>query len=124
MSELTLIDRAQLIVADRVEKMIAEGTADQIALKFQEKGIKAVCANPRRCAIAVYLQRELDAELGTGHSIFVSVPGGVDMMAIDIYQEGRNRLVQDGDREVTFEKGALAEFAVNFDDRLYPELIR
>lgn len=128
--EMTLLDRAHLIVADRVEKMIAEGTADQIALKFQEKGIKAVCHSPTRCAIAVYLQQELDAELGVHLNLLVDVPGGAEMDIIMVcevepveYTTERGQWPRRDSRAVWFTKGILGKFADNFDYKRYPELV-
>lgn len=124
-NEPTLLDRAQLVVADRVEKMIAEGSADQIALKFAEKGIKAACHSPTACAIAVYLLAELDAELGACHNILVDVPGGTEMDDITLYGLMPGSSWRRGDaREVAFERGVLGQFAHNFDYHAYPELER
>jgi hypothetical protein len=111
-----LIDRAKLVVEDRVQKLITEGTADAIALKFIELGIKAVCGNPQRCAIAVYLNRELTIELGADHGFYVSVPGGYEMTDIEL---------RDGEAQLeltTFSVGVLGRFAEKFDDGHYREL--
>lgn len=112
-----LIDRAKLVVEDRVQKLITEGTADAIALKFTDLGIRGACGNPRTCAIAVYLERELDAELGPGHGTYVEVPGGYEMTDIELRDTEQPRL-----ERIKFTAGVLGQFTEKFDDGRYREL--
>lgn len=121
---MELIDRAQLVVQDRVEKMIAEGTAEQIALTFTERGIKAICGKPELCAIAVYLVGELVAELGEeAGTVHVSVPGGERMSRIDLFTNTTDN--HDAHhRQVNFSSSSpLGAFAYRFDREDFPALI-
>lgn len=120
---MELIDRAQLVVQDRVEKMIAEGTAEQLALTFTERGILAICGKPELCAIAVYLMGELAGELGEEASnIHVNVPGGKGMNRIDLFAFAANH--DPHHRRVHFSSSSpLGEFAYRFDQEEFPALI-
>lgn len=116
---MELIDEAVLVVEDRVQKLIAEGSTEQIALKFIQRGIKADCGNAEACAIAVYLLEELNKELPPDSLIVVSVPGGVGMDYIEVFA-GRRR----DRRTVHFpETSPLGSFAELFDNAEWPELI-
>jgi hypothetical protein len=117
---MELIDRAQLVVQDRVEKMIAEGTAEQLALTFTGMGIQAICGNPNRCAIAVYLMGELTAELGEEASkLYLAVPGGEAMDHVDVCCSHDH--ISRRTRFPSF--GPLGDFASRFDREAYPALI-
>lgn len=123
---MELIDRAQLIIQDRVEKMIAEGTADQIALTFAQKGIQGVCEDETACAIAVYLMGELVTELGAdlARLVYVEVPGGESMHHILVHEEDSSQMVNFSRRVDFPEDSPLGPFAYRFDRRNYPDLIK
>lgn len=115
-----ILERAKIVVKDRVEKLITEGTANAIAQRFIDQGIKADCGEPEMCAIAVYLMRELDTELGDQHGMHVGVPGGHDMDYIYVYRNGHVT----EDSPVYFPSGVLGDFTEKFDGGGYPELER
>lgn len=57
-------DRVQLLefATERIEKLEALGSPDQIADHLAELELQAVCCRPTECAIAVHLINELEAE--------------------------------------------------------------
>lgn len=113
-----ILERAKIVIKDRVDKLITEGTADAIAQRFIDQGIKAECGEPEQCAIAVYLMRELDVELGVQHGVQVGVPGGRDMDYVYVYRSGQVPITD----PVKFSAGVLGEFTEKFDTGKYKEL--
>lgn len=121
---MELIDRALLIVEEQVGKLVAEGSVEQLAQRFIAQGMKAQCANPRHCAIAVHMMLALDKELGAGHGLTVYVPGGTGMTEIAV---GKEWPMRDNDEwqdwpAASFAPGILGEFAYSFDLHEYTEL--
>lgn len=99
--------------AEVVDKLITIGSAEQIALFFEEQGIKGEVASSSSCAIAEYVK------LATGEGLVHSFWGQVTVCdPIEGSSAGTTR------ERVSHESVLLDNFMAKFDNGCYPNLIK
>jgi hypothetical protein len=113
-------DRTQLLefATERIGKLEALGSPDQIADHLVELELQAVCCRPTECAIAMYLINELEAE-GLEHLIkYVVVNIGYNN---DAWRPAFISVA--GMYSQPIDAPNVATFARGFDRLHYPELV-
>ena len=104
---------AREVLVDRVAKLEAFGSADQIRDYFVQEQVVGQPCKRNACVVARYLAREIEAELG-GRWV-TSVDGALISLSQsqdDLYAVGG----------ATSTPPAILELIKNFDGRRYPEL--
>lgn len=100
------------VVRDHLDKLLALGDAEALALHFQSQGLKAFCKDPHRCMIAESLRTELR---GAFPDSDIAIVVGAGALSVDIDREYGVSTQYPG--------SSLHTFIDRFDQRRYPELI-
>lgn len=106
-------------IPDVLDKLVAQGSPDQIALFLEQQGIKAIPSIGDRCAIADYVRGE------TGLSVTVTPNSTVRLLSAEtgeVVVVAIDGWVKVGLSAVRL-PSVLSELAIKFDKREYPNLI-
>lgn len=125
MSELTLMEQAQLVVGNRLDKLESEGSADAIALALEGQMIRAHCGEPSLCAVALYLTLALNDELGLDHGLEIEVAASdrIGILETDAYNQVTDRVHVVYDKDGDDVEHVINQFIIKFDQKKYPNLI-
>lgn len=122
MSDHITFDMMWRVLEAHKEKLITEGSADDLALHFKSLELVAQCGSPRHCAVAesfkVAVGEAFPAEVSQE---MINIVGVSAFGATFHVKQGRDSFCVGTSFEGE-EAAQLRKFIVNFDSRLYPDI--